>query len=76
MPGLNGLQLFNKLKTLSPQIKVIFCSALEIAEELTSLLPEVKYDYIIKKPVERKHFINKINSALNNSADHLESSDA
>jgi two-component system, OmpR family, response regulator ChvI len=76
MPRLNGLQLFNKLKTLSPQIKVIFCSALEIAEELTSLLPEVKYDYIIKKPVEREHFINKINSALNNSADHLESSDA
>jgi two-component system response regulator ChvI len=64
MPRLNGLQLFNKLKTLSPQIKVIFCSALEIAEELTSLLPEVKYDYIIKKPIERDHFVSKINSAL------------
>jgi len=64
MPRLNGLQLFYKLKTLSPQLKVIFCSALEIAEELTSLLPEMKYDCILKKPVQREHFVNKINSAL------------
>src|SRR3712207_9421597 len=34
MPKLNGLQLFYKMKTLSPQIKIMFCSALEIAEEI------------------------------------------
>ncbi|HEU4823943.1 MAG TPA: response regulator [Nitrososphaeraceae archaeon] len=73
MPRLNGLQLFYKLKTLSPQIKIMFCSALEIAEELTSILPDMNYGYVIKKPVEREHFVNKINSALNNSADHVDS---
>ncbi len=70
MPRLNGLQLFNTIKTLSPKIKVMFCSALDIAKELTSILPDIKYDDIIKKPVEREYFISKINSALNRSTDH------
>jgi hypothetical protein len=48
----------------------VFCSALDVAEELTSILPDIKYDDIIKKPVEREYFINKINSALNNSTNH------
>ncbi len=66
MPRLNGLQLFNMIKTLSPDTKIMFCSALDIAEELVSILPDIKYDHIIKKPVEREYFISKINSALNN----------
>jgi two-component system, OmpR family, response regulator ChvI len=64
MPKLNGLQLFYKMKTLSPQIKIMFCSALEIAEELTSVLPDLKHNHIIRKPVEREYLINKVNSAL------------
>jgi two-component system, OmpR family, response regulator ChvI len=64
MPRLNGLQLFYKIRTLSPQIKIMFCSALEMAEELTSILPDISYDYIIRKPVERESLVNKINSAL------------
>jgi CheY-like chemotaxis protein len=66
MPRLNGLQLFYKIKISSPKIKIMFCSALDIAEELTSILPDIKYDDIIKKPVEREYFISKINSILNN----------
>ena len=53
------------MKALSPKIKIMFCSALEIAEELTSVLPDIEHNNIIKKPVEREYFINKINSALN-----------
>jgi two-component system response regulator ChvI len=64
MPRLNGLQLFYKMKTLSPKIKILFCSAVEIAEELTSVLPDIEHDHIIKKPIEREYLINKINSAL------------
>jgi CheY-like chemotaxis protein len=64
MPRINGLQLFHRIKTLSPKIKIMFISALDIAEELTSILPDTKHDDIIKKPVERKYFISKINSAL------------
>jgi two-component system, OmpR family, response regulator ChvI len=64
MPKLNGLQLFHKMKALSPKIRIMFCSALEIAEELTSVLPDIEQNHIIKKPVERESFITKINSAL------------
>jgi CheY-like chemotaxis protein/class 3 adenylate cyclase len=64
MPKLNGIQLFYKMKTLSPKIKIIFCSALEIAEELTSVLPDIEDNHIIKKPVEGEYLVKKINSAL------------
>jgi two-component system, OmpR family, response regulator ChvI len=64
MPRLNGLQLFNTIKTLSPNTRIIFCSALDIAEELVSVLHDIEYDDIIKKPVEREYFISKINSIL------------
>ena len=64
MPKLNGIQLFYKMKALSPKIKIMFCSALEIAEELTSVLPDIEHNHIIKKPVEREYLINRINSAL------------
>jgi CheY-like chemotaxis protein len=66
MPRLNGLQLFNTIKAISPKTKIMFCSALDIAEELTSILPDIKYNHIIKKPVEREYLVSKINSMLNN----------
>ena len=66
MPRLNGLQLFNTIKTLSPNTKIMFISALDMAEELTSILPDIKYSHIIRKPVEGVYLINKINSMLNN----------
>jgi len=64
MPKLNGLQLFHKMKALSPKIKIMFCSALDIAQEVASVLPDIEHEHFIRKPVEREHFINMINSAL------------
>jgi two-component system, OmpR family, response regulator ChvI len=66
MPRLNGLQLFNTIKAMSPNAKIMFCSALDVAEELTNILPDIKYNHIIKKPVEREYFVSKINSILKN----------
>jgi CheY-like chemotaxis protein len=74
MPGLNGLQLFYRIKAISPNIKIMFISALDIAEELTSILPNIKYEDIIKKPVKREYFVSKINSALNTDTVHFERS--
>jgi CheY-like chemotaxis protein len=70
MPGLNGLQLFYRIKAISPNTKIMFISALDIAEELTSILPNVKEGDIIKKPVKREHFMSKINSVLDNGTLH------
>ena len=71
MPRLNGLQLFYRIKAISPATKIMFVSALDIAEELTSMLPDIKYEDIIKKPVEREYFISKINSVLNHRPLHF-----
>jgi response regulator RpfG family c-di-GMP phosphodiesterase len=73
MPRLNGLQLFYKIKTLSPNTKIMFCSALDIAEELVSILPDIKYNNIIKKPIKREYFISKINSVLNTNTVRFDS---
>lgn len=71
MPRLNGLQLFYRIKAISPNTKIMFVSALDIAEEIVSILPGIGYDDIIKKPVKRDYFISKIDSALNNRSLHF-----
>ena len=39
MPGLNGIQLYSKLKVMNPEIKVLFLSALDAVDELLSIFP-------------------------------------
>jgi two-component system response regulator ChvI len=64
MPDLNGLELYCRLKSINPEVKVIFVSALGIAEEISSILPQIKSDDIIQKPVDRENFIYKVKSIL------------
>jgi two-component system response regulator ChvI len=60
MPGLNGLQLYYRLKAISPDIKVLFVSALDAAQEMISILPGVKLDDVVKKPVDEEEFLYKV----------------
>jgi DNA-binding NarL/FixJ family response regulator len=39
MPGLNGIQLYQILKALCPNVKILFISALDAAQELVTSLP-------------------------------------
>ena len=64
MPNLNGIQLFYRLKAIDGNIKILFVSALDAAEELTSILPGIKFDNVIRKPVNIDHLINKIKSEI------------
>ena len=65
MPDINGLQLYYKLKAINMAIKIIFVSALDAADELISMLPGVRVDHdIIRKPVNRENFVNKIKAVL------------
>jgi two-component system, OmpR family, response regulator ChvI len=73
MPRLNGLQLFYRIKAISPATKIMFASALDIAEELISILPDIKYDDLIKKPLKREYLVSKINSVLETSTVHFDS---
>jgi two-component system, OmpR family, response regulator ChvI len=70
MPRLNGLQLFYRIRAISPDTKIMFISALDIAEELTSILPDITYNHIMKKPLKREYFVSRINSALDTSTVH------
>jgi two-component system, OmpR family, response regulator ChvI len=65
MPGLNGLQLYYRLKAINRNIKILFVSALDAVPELISILPDVKTtNDIIKKPVALDDFISAVNIAL------------
>ncbi|MDQ3984515.1 MAG: response regulator [Thermoproteota archaeon] len=65
MPGINGLQLYYKLKALNMAIKIIFVSAIDAADELISMLPDVRVDHdIIRKPVDRENLVNKVKAVL------------
>ena len=65
MPGINGLQLYYKLKAINMAIKIIFVSAIDAADELLSMLPDVRVDHdIIRKPVDRENLVNKIKAVL------------
>jgi len=64
MPSLNGLQLYHRLKAINKDIKILFLSAIEASEEIASIFPELKHGDIIRKPIEKEHFVKKINSLL------------
>src|SRR6187200_3491549 len=67
MPGLNGLQLYYRIKAMNPDIKVLFVSALDVAKEMVSILPGVKIEDVIQKPVNQENFSNKVKATLCNN---------
>jgi two-component system, OmpR family, response regulator ChvI len=64
MPRFNGLQLYYKLKAIDKDVKVIFLSALEATEEIMSIFPTLQSKDIIRKPIEKVQFVNRINMLL------------
>jgi two-component system, OmpR family, response regulator ChvI len=64
MPGLNGLQLYYRIKAINPDIKVLFVSALDAAKEMVSILPGVKIEDVIQKPVNQEYFVNNVKTTL------------
>ena len=63
MPVINGIQLYQILTIINPNIKVLFVTALDAVAELTSLY-KIKKEDIIKKPCDCDQFIKKINDAV------------
>lgn len=67
MPHINGIQLHQILKIINKNIKVLFISALDAAEEIISMCPEIKPSSIIRKPVSQEYFIEKIQETINDT---------
>ena len=64
MPNLNGFQLYYRLKAISPNIRVLFVSALDAAREMVGILPDVKLDDIVRKPIDNEQFLHKVKMTL------------
>jgi two-component system response regulator ChvI len=64
MPNLNGLQLYHRLKAIDKDIKILFLSALEASEEITSIFPELKHGDIIRKPISKEDLVGKVSALL------------
>jgi CheY-like chemotaxis protein len=65
MPKINGFQLYQKLKELKTDIRVVFTTAFEVPGNMLDATPDVKGSDIIKKPIEEDLFVNKIKTAIN-----------
>jgi CheY-like chemotaxis protein/DNA-binding HxlR family transcriptional regulator len=64
MKGMNGIQLYQKLKSIDDDLRVIFVTGLDAAEELVSILPDLDSLHIIRKPVSAQCFMSEVKKAL------------
>jgi DNA-binding NtrC family response regulator len=64
MKGINGLQLYQRMKTINPECKAIFVSCLEVPGEVAGILPGTRSQDIIQKPVSQKQFVTAVKTAL------------
>ena len=60
MPGLNGFELYHQLKAYEPNIKFLFITALDISKEIISLLPELRINQFITKPVDPLRLVSSV----------------
>jgi CheY-like chemotaxis protein/predicted transcriptional regulator len=63
MPDMNGLRLYQCLKNIDPDIKVIFVTALDAANELLSVISPGPVR-VLKKPVDKQLFSKSVKAAL------------
>jgi len=64
MRGMNGIQLYQKLKRIDDHVHVTFVSALDAAEEIVSILPDLNPSHIIRKPIAARDFIDIVKEAV------------
>ncbi len=64
MKKLNGLQLHQQIRAIDPTIKIIFITALDILDELLSIVPGISQHQIMRKPIDNKEFTNTIEKLL------------
>ena len=64
MRHLNGLQLYSRFKDLDPNVRIIFATALDMADEITTVMPEVEPHQFITKPINRDALISSVKKHL------------
>jgi DNA-binding NtrC family response regulator len=65
MPSMNGYEFIRKIKAIHPTIKTILISAFEINKnEFSKVMPSVKIDGFIAKPISLKELVNIVENIL------------
>ena len=65
MPGIDGTELYRRIRQLDKRIKICFVSAYEITiEELSRILPDYILNCLFKKPVPSKLLLEKVVEVL------------
>src|SRR5829696_263691 len=64
MREINGLQLYQSIKAINPECRAIFASCLDSAREVVSILPGMRPQDILHKPVSKERFVTAVQSAL------------
>jgi CheY-like chemotaxis protein len=64
MKKMNGLQLYQWIRAINPNIRVIFVTALDAIEEMISMVPGITGKDIIRKPVDNQTFVKFVNKAI------------
>ena len=64
MPYINGIQLYQILKILNPFLKIIFVTALDAVNELSSIYSEIKPSDIMRKPITPDQFVKTVNDKV------------
>ena len=67
IPEFNGLQIYQTFKAIDDNVKVLFVSALDAAEELVKIFPDMTSDNIIRKPITQLQFLNAVRNLITSS---------
>ena len=67
IPEFNGLQIYQTFKAIDYNVKVLFVSALDAAEELVKIFPDMTSDNIIRKPITQLQFLNAVRNLITSS---------
>src|SRR6476659_762124 len=60
MRHLNGLQLYSRFKDLDPNVRIIFVTALDMADEIINVMLDVETQPLITKPKNRDALISSV----------------
>jgi CheY-like chemotaxis protein len=65
MPNISGFQLYEKLKEINRDVRVLFMTAFEIGAKQLDTMPNLHESDIIRKPIEEERFVSMIKKAVN-----------
>ena len=65
MKNLNGIQLYQQIKSIDPTIKILFITSLDILDEFSTIIPGISTKQVMRKPVDKKLFTTTVKKLLN-----------